>query len=489
MASRAGTGMKLDLDSVPQRAEDLTAYEMMLSESQERMMVVVEKGSEEPFLKVFRKWGLTAVPCGEVLGARQLVVFHGGEEVAKLPNTILADEGPDYDRPIEEPAAYTNRRHVKDGDIADALKRVLDLPEPRPAAEFELAEADTDEERLLRRVLASPTVAAKSQVYQQYDYMVRTNTLHAPGPSDAAVIRIKETGQGLAVCTDGSGRHVALDPRLGGARAVLEATRNVLAVGAKPLGITNCLNFGNPERPDRMWQFVRTIDGMRDALTELELPVTGGNVSFYNETAGASVLPTPVIGMVGLLDKAEDYLPSDVLEPGCSLFLMGSCSGRLDGSTLLYDLGRLRAGVLDSHNYVEFRECERFLTMAAGEDAIAACHDVSDGGLLAAVAETCPTGADIDISKLLPDIYDDERHNLLGALFSEEGHRWLIAVRPDKLSWVRTAAFHFSVPLIPLGQTIDGEFVVNCQEREVLRAPMRDLNACYRGGLVAAVSR
>ena len=489
MASRAGTGMRLDLDKVPQRAKDLTAYEMMLSESQERMMVIVEKGKEEPFLKVFKKWGLTAVECGVVLGEKQLSIFHQGAEVARLPNAPLADEAPNYDRPSEEPAWYTGRKPLTDADLKGALDRIEALPPVERVGKVELSPAETRYESLLRRLLSSPAIACKYPVYQQYDYMVRTNTLAGPGLTDAAVLRVKETGQGLAVATDGSGRHVQLDPKSGAARAVLESARNVIAVGAEPLGITNCLNFGNPERTDRMWQFTQTIAGMRESLGELDLPVTGGNVSFYNESGGRPILPTPVIGMVGLLEKATAYVPNHTCRTDLELFVLGHWDGRLDGSTLAFDLGRVRAGDLAPHNYRAFREAQHFLLEAARQGMLQACHDISDGGLLTAVVEMCGSGASIDVGALVPEGYDNDEHNLLAALFGEEGHRWIIAVDTKQRGWVRTAALHYSVNLKPLGQTVDGKLRVKRNDDLVFRCEYGELRACRENGLAAWMAK
>jgi phosphoribosylformylglycinamidine synthase subunit PurL len=460
MAARAGTGMRLDLDKVPQRAKDLSAYEMMLSESQERMMVVVEAGKEQPFLDVFKKWGLTAVHCGEVLPDKRVLILHHGQTVADLPNLPLAEDGPDYDRPYEEPSYYVNRKPASDADIGAALERINDLGDVLSAGGQELPSSANRFEHKLRHLLRHPSIASKHPVFQQYDHMVRTNTVLGPGAGDAAVVRIKETGQALALATDGSGRHVFLDPKLGGARAVLESARNVVAVGATPLGITNCLNFGNPEKLDRMWQFVQSVAGMREALGELTLPVTGGNVSFYNETAGAGVLPTPVVGMFGLLEDAAHYVPGQAREAGLELYVLGAGEGCLDGSALLFDLGRFRGGELPAHDYRAFRDSMRFLLKAIEEKSVTACHDISDGGLLTAIVEMCQTGAKLDLAKLLPDGYDDEDHNKLAALFGEEGHRWLLAVTKQQRGWLRTAALHYQVSLTQIGETVDGTLAV-----------------------------
>jgi len=494
MAARGACGMRLDLNKVPQRADNLSAYEMMLSESQERMMVVVNAGREQPFLDAFKKWGLTAVPCGEVLKDKRLIVVHKGKEVAKLPNTPLADEAPDYERPVEAPEWYKSRKPASDADIAAAVQRILgstdilsvssekdDGQDFRPPGQSSVYEA------LLKALLADPSIASKHPVYRQYDYMVRTNTLLGPVASDAAVLRVKETGQGIAVATDCSARHVHLDPRLGAARAVLEAARNVLAVGARPLGITNCLNFGNPEKPDRMWQFAETIEGMRDALGQLELPVTGGNVSFYNESGGRSVLPTPVIGMLGLLNDARKYVPSFAAQAGLELYLLGVGDGRLDGSALLFELGRYRAGELTAHDYRKFRQCQRFLLDAAEQQQLVACHDVSDGGLLVALTELCGSGVRADVSELIPDGYDVEAHNALAALFGEEGHSWLLAVDKAHRGWVRTAAMHYSVPLLALGESIEGRLEVTAGALELINCDYAPLRELLHNGLASAL--
>jgi phosphoribosylformylglycinamidine synthase len=349
----------------------------------------------------------------------------------------------------------------------------------------------------LRLLLAHPSIASKRPVFRQYDHMVRTNTVLAPGEADAAVIRLKETGQGIAMCTDGSGRHTYLDPAAGGARAVLEAARNILAVGAMPLGVTNNLNFGNPQKPDRMWQLVKAIEGIGEACRQLETPVTGGNVSLYNESGGRAILPTPVIGMVGLLADVRKAVPGKARTAGYELYLLGTSSGKLGGSALVFELGRQRIGESDKHDYAEFKKCLRFLLAAAGESAIAACHDISDGGLAVALAEFC-AGAEVTLPSL-PDLYDKDEHNVLAALFSEEGHRWLLAVDPEKRGWLRTAALHYDAPLKQLGtitadwpvDSVNGtapaaRLVIKGGGHTLIDADMTELHAAYATGLGTA---
>src|SRR6202166_4943932 len=284
MASRGGLGIEIELARVPQREPSMTPYEMMLSESQERMLLVAERGREKEVLKVFAKWGLDAVEIGRVTQDGLLRVLHRAKVVAEIPAHALAEEGPVYQRPLAAPAPVAHETLV----------------------EFSLAGADLTEN--FRALLAAPAIASKHWIWEQYDYMVRTNTLEAPGTGDAAVVRIKGTKRALALAADGNGRWCRLDPFIGAQLAVAEAARNVACSGAKPMAATNCLNFGSPEKPEVMWQFSRAIDGIAEACTALEIPITGGNVSFYNETLGRSIDPTPVLGVLGMIEDASRAL-------------------------------------------------------------------------------------------------------------------------------------------------------------------------------------
>src|SRR5271169_1636239 len=283
MASRGGAGIEIDLARVPQRETGMTPYEMMLSESQERMLLVAERGRESEVFEVFHKWGLDAVEIGRVTDDGKLRVLNHGMVAAEIPAHALAEEGPRYERPIAAPRAAT---------AASA-----------PLVEFAREGADLTEN--FRRLLASPAIASKYWVTEQYDSMVRTNTRVGPGAGDAAVLRLKETKRAIALSTDGNGRWCWLSPRVGAMHAVAEAARNVACSGARPIAATNCLNFGNPEKPEVMWQFSEAIDGIAEACSALETPITGGNVSFYNETLGKAIYPTPVLGVLGLMEDAE----------------------------------------------------------------------------------------------------------------------------------------------------------------------------------------
>ena len=284
MPGRAGTGMDVELARVPTRETGMTPYQILLSESQERMLLVIARGREDEVRRVFAKWELDAVQIGEVTAGADLVVRHRGDEVARVPVEALA-EAPRYEKPHAAPAWLEELRAFDP----------LTLPEP------------ADHGEALTALMGSPTIASKEWAYRQYDQQVGINTLVLPG-SDATVLRVKGTRRAVAMATDGNGRQVFLDPRRGAAMAVCEAARNVSCAGALPAGLTDCLNFGSPERPEILWQFAEAVDGIADACRALQVPVVGGNVSFYNETSGQAVLPTPVVGVVGILDGRKPHL-------------------------------------------------------------------------------------------------------------------------------------------------------------------------------------
>src|SRR5689334_15674742 len=320
MGSRGGAGVEIDVARVPQRESGMTPYEIMLSESQERMLLVVKRGREAEVERIFDKWDLHASHIGEVTTDGMLRVKERGKVVAEIPNRALTDEAPVYRRPMSEPEYL---REVRTLD--------LDTLGPRHAG--------VDQTAALLALLGSPAIGSKRWVYQQYDHMVRTNTINMPGMG-AGVVRIKDTDRALAMSVDGNGRYCYLDPRRGAMLAVAEAARNVACAGARPLGATNCLNFGNPERPPIMWQFARAVEGIGEACRALGVPITGGNVSLYNETDGAAIYPTPVIGIVGVLERADRVIGGRFRESGDVVILLGEGRGELGGSEylkLVYD--------------------------------------------------------------------------------------------------------------------------------------------------------
>src|SRR6202790_1099544 len=482
MASRGGTGIEIDLAKVPQRESGMTPYEIMLSESQERMLLVAEKGREREVLEVFKKWGLDAVVVGTVTDGGIAKVLNHGQVAAEIPAHPLAEEGPVYRRPIAQPPL----RHETPADWLPFAPDGINL-----TANF-------------AKLLASPAIASKRWITEQYDTSVRTNTLAGPGASDAAVVRIKDPQTGvvkraLALSTDGNGRWCQLNPRLGAMHAVAEAARNVAASGARPIAATNCLNFGSPEKPDVMWQFSEAIDGLTVACNEFGTPITGGNVSFYNETLGKSIYPTPVIGILGILDDASRVLKTAFRAEGDVIVL-------LDGSnSTVSSAGAQHAvplqGNLSSSGAREFSSSEYSKTIAgivsgeppaidlaaeqrlidclvalASEGSVQSAHDTSDGGLAVTLAEACfppnsspssALGADVRIEGAFPSEF---------AVFGERGARAVVSVKPDKLAALLATARQYGVATAQIGSvTPDSVLRIQSKGRTAIDSPVAPL--------------
>lgn len=453
MASKAGNGIELNLDLVPQREKGMTPYEMMLSESQERMLVVVEKGRENEVKKIFDKWGLHSVVIGRVTDDGTLRLLHKGEVAAEVPVDSLAEDAPVYYKPSKEPAYYSEYASVD----------TLNIVEP------------SDYNETLKQVLSAPTVASKEWVYNQYDYMVRTNTAVIPG-SDAAVIAIRGTRKALAMSIDCNGRYVYLDPEAGGAIAVAEAARNVICSGAEPLGITDCLNFGNPEKPEIFWQFEKAVDGMSEACRVLETPVIGGNVSLYNETNGEAVYPTPVVGMVGLIHDVDHITTQSFKSEGDVLLLLGETRAELGGTEyqkLMNGSVFGRPPVLDLE--VEKKLQQTVLT-AIQRGLIASAHDLAEGGLATALVESAKPGlgavVDWNIG-LRPDI----------ALFSESQSRVLLSVKPERMNEVCELAAKNGTSCAKIGTVGTDAVSVKINGRELINTPLADLKAAWKGAI------
>jgi phosphoribosylformylglycinamidine synthase II len=482
MASRGGTGIEIDLAKVPQRETGMTPYEIMLSESQERMLLVAEKGREHEVLGVFKKWGLDAMVVGQVTDGGLMRVKDHGKVVAEIPAHPLAEEGPVYQRPIAPPA-----------------------PRKETAANwFSFAPEGTNLTQNFVKLLASPVIASKRWITEQYDTSVRTNTLAGPGASDAAVVRIKDPKTGavkraLALSTDGNGRWCQLNPRVGAMHAVAEAARNVAASGARPIAATNCLNFGSPEKPEVMWQFSQSIDGIGEACTALGTPITGGNVSFYNETLGKSIYPTPVIGVLGVIEDVSHVLKIAFREPGDALVL-------LDGSNS--SVGAQHAAPLQGNQYSalarEFSSSEYSKTIAgivAGEppaidlaaekrliDCIVAlaaagsvqsAHDVSDGGLAVTLAESCFATNEFGAHVKL-----DEAGPAEPALFGERGARAVVSVKPSKLAAVLDTARQYKVAAHEIGKvTRRDAFRIEHKGRVVIDSSVEALRDAWANSL------
>lgn len=434
MASRSGTGIELDVAKVPRREPNMTPYEILLSESQERMLLVAQPGKEEAVLAVCRKWGIDAAVVGKVTNDGFLRILEGKQVVAEIPADAIAEGAPRYERP-STPPQYQELLQALNLDALPDIKDGIDA---------------------LLQLLASPTIASKRWVYRQFDYMVGTNTVVLPG-SDAAVVRIKGTGKALAMTTDGNSRYCLLNPYMGGSLAVAEAARNVVCSGAKPLAVTDCLNFGNPERPDIMWQFIMAVEGIADACRELGVPVVSGNVSLYNETNGLSIYPTPILGMVGLIEREADITTQWFKHSGDVILLIGETKEDLGGTEYLKVMHSREQGMppwLDMEREQAVQHCVLSLIQKGW---VQSAHDCSEGGILVTLAECClthpstPFGAKINLNQ--------ERLRLDALLFGESPSRIVISVKEDHLPQVRQCIQDIGahLPMTMLGHVTDTE--------------------------------
>ena len=424
LSARGGNGAEVDLDSVPRREPQMTPYEVLLSESQERMLLVVRVGREAEVTAVFDRYGLHGVTIGRVIGKPVVRAAAGGRLVCELPGRALVDDAPRYVPTSEAPADLAARRAERLSDLASESPSVATLLE----------------------LLASPNVRSRKPVWRRYDHMNGINTLVDPGAGDAALLRVKGTSKAIALAVDGPGRLGALDPRLAGAAAVLEGALNVACTGARPIGITNCLNFGSPERASGYWQLAEAVAGMAEACRELGIPIVSGNVSLYNETADGPILPTPVIGTVGLLEDRSRAVPM-TWQAGDEVWLLGGLGAdeeALAGSELAWRRGRF--GGTPSIDLVGARRLVDLLIQVADAGTVAGAHDLSLGGLgvgLAKLAIASGVGVEVELPAVagLPT----------AALFGERGGRVLVAVRPDRSPALRAAAADAGVAARTLG--------------------------------------
>jgi len=474
MAARAGTGLEIDLTLVPQRETGMTAYEMMLSESQERMLIVARSGREKQVVDIFRKWDLDAVVIGKVVEGDRLKVFHNGTLEADLPVIALTDEAPKYERPM---AAGSSKFQVPGSRLEE--KR-----------DFDMELGTWNLEQALKTLLASPNICSKSWVYEQYDSMVRTNTVVTPG-ADAAVIRVKETRRAIAMCLDGNGKFVAINAREGARLAVAEAARNVVCVGAKPIAVTNCLNFASPERPEVMRSFSDVIDGMAEACTAFETPVVSGNVSFYNETDGRGILPTPTIGMIGLIDDTRKIITPGFKREGDIIAILGETHGDLAASEFSQTImGRTTEQLIEAADLPHLDlEREKLvqdtLLRLADEMLLASAHDCSDGGLAVALAESCFSslgrksfGAEVNLSS--SDLSGE------ALLFGETPSRIVISFGPQDSRLVMAALG--SCPFAILGTVASKILDISIGGTQVVRADVAELESDWRNSLELQLS-
>ena len=464
MAARAGTGIELDLSLVPQREVGMTAYEMLLSESQERMLIVAHAGREREVMDIFRKWDLDAVVIGRVRDTKRMKVIHNGEVVADIPVEALTDEAPKYERPIVAP-----KRETVTGDKAQSTKL-----------------EGVDHQAALLKLLSSGNIASKKWVYRQYDHMVRTNTAILPG-ADAAVVRIKETRRALAMALDGNGRYCAANPREGAKLIVAEAARNVVCVGARPIAITNCLNFASPERPEVMWSFSEVIDGMAEACRAFNTPVVSGNVSFYNETEGRGILPTPVIGMVGLVEDVRRIVQPGFKNEGDLIAILGATADDLLMSEYAVSVAGMTPAELIERGEVPQLDLnlegfvQRACLQAAEAGLLKSAHDCSDGGFAVALAESCfsthghdAIGATVELGNTLAPAVE---------LFSETPSRIVISFDPSDAEAVQQIANNNQAPFAIIGRVGGDQLRIHTGDEEVVAATVAELESAWRSGL------
>jgi phosphoribosylformylglycinamidine synthase II len=431
MGSRGGCGMTIDVRHVPQRETGMTPYEIMLSESQERMLLVVEKGREREVEAVFEKWDLHAVRIGEVTDGHRLKVYERGSLVADVPNRALTDEAPVYRRLMREPGWQEDVQSLSVDDLGAA---------PASQTAFD-------------RLIDTPTIASKRWAYRQYDHSVGTNTIAQPGTS-AAVVRVKGTARGLAISVDGNGRFCHLDPYRGAMLAVAEAARNVACAGAKPIGATNNLNFGNPERPEIMWQFGEAVRGIGEACRALDIPVTGGNVSLYNETEGRAIFPTPVLGIVGLLEDSSRVATRIFKQSGALVVLLGDNRGELGGSEYLAVMHGLVRGIPPALDLDRERAVQSLVVQAIAAGWIDSAHDCAEGGLAITLAECTFDSGGIGVRVEIPVVSSEVgAHAVNATLFGESASRVVVSTTSERLPQLLAAARAARVPAAVIGKT------------------------------------
>jgi phosphoribosylformylglycinamidine synthase subunit PurL len=446
MAARAGTGVDFDVAAVPKRETGMTPYEALLSESQERMLLVARRGRDAEIERIFEKWDLHAVRIGTVTDDGLVRVREGGATVAEIPASALTDDAPLYRRPTREPSYLAEAHRVSPSELATA------------SAPYEV----------LLELLASPTVASKRWVYRQYDSMVRTNTLVQAGMG-TPVVRVKGTTMALAVSVDGNGRFCYLDPKRGAMLAVAEAARNVACAGAVPIGATNNLNFGNPERPEIMWQFAQAVEGLGEACRAFQIPVTGGNVSLYNETDGRGILPTPVIGIVGLIEDASYALERRFPGEGASVILLGENRGDVGGSEYLATVHGLLRGSPPPALLERERALQQLLPALAAEGLIRSAHDVAEGGLAVTLAECCFDTGGLGVSVDVPAASEGSAVSQVDAtLFGESAPLVIVSADAGAASSVLDRARSAGVPARAIGRTGGSQLLIAIEGRDVV---------------------
>ena len=459
MGSRGGAGIDIDVMHVPQRETGMTAYEIMLSESQERMLLVVKRGREREVEEIFEKWDLHAAHIGEVTDDGLMRVRERGAVVAEIPTGALTDDAPVYQRPMALPAYLAEVQQLSLG--------------PAPST------SDVD---ALRALLASPAIASKRWVYRQYDHMVRTNTLLMPGMG-AGVVRVKGTDRALALSVDGNGRYCYLDPYRGAILAVVEAARNVACAGAEPIGATNCLNFGNPERPEIMWQFGRAVEGITAACKALGIPITGGNVSLYNETDGKAIYPTPVLGVVGLLEDARHVIGRCFQDSGDAVVLLGDSRMDMGGTEYLKVIEGTIAGVPPEVDLQAESALQRLLVSAARDGVLKSAHDCAEGGLGITLSECAFGTGGIGLKVNLAAVGAPRAWASASTLFSESASRVVVSVAREQVRGLLDRAHAHGVPAREIGITGTGRITISIDGQPAIDLEVSEAEAIWDNAL------
>lgn len=492
MAARAGTGLDLDLTLVPQRETGMTAYEMMLSESQERMLIVAKSGREKQVVDIFKKWDLDAVVIGKVVEGNRLRVFHNGNLEADIPVDTVTDAAPKYNRPMAAPE-NTEKKNEQSSLDSDRLNlyRADNVWYRALRGELKEKQKQINETEALKLLLKSPNICSKRWVYEQYDHMVRTNTAILPG-ADAAVVRVKETRRAISMCLDGNGKFSAINPRMGAKLIVAESARNNVCVGAKPIAVTNCLNFASPERAEVMWSFSETIDGITEVCEAFETPIISGNVSFYNETDGKGILPTPTIGMVGLLEDVRKLVTHGFKSEGDLIAILGVTKDDLAASDYAQSVLGLTTDELIANGIVPEIDLnleklvQETCLKLSNELCLKSAHDCADGGLAVTIAESCfsslnreAIGAEIELS--------DENLPVESLLFGETPSRIVVSFAADKLDKVKEIAG--DCPFEVIGKVSGTDLKIKINGKEKISAPTAEFEDSWKNSLAKQLEK
>jgi phosphoribosylformylglycinamidine synthase len=451
MADKANSGIEIDLDLVPKREEGMNSYEIMLSESQERMLLVAKADKEEEVKKIFKKWDLDAITIGRVTDTGRLIVKEKGRVVVDIPVRGIVRDCPVYRRPVKQPSYLREVNYL------------------------EIPEVPNDLNTTFLKLLSSPTIADKEWIFRQYDHMVQINTVLLPG-ADATVLRIKGTKKALAGTVDGNSLYTYLNPKVGAKIAVAEACRNLACVGAKPLGVTNCLNFGNPEKPEIMWQFKEVVEGMGEACRFFGIPVTGGNVSFYNETMGSAVYPTPVLGIVGLIEDISKIMSPGFKEKGDYILLLGKNNEEIGGTEYLKTIFSQERGIPPEINLEFEKQIQDFCFELIDKRLINSAHDGSEGGLAVCLAECCFMSE----KKLGIEVSLEDDIRPVALLFGETQSRIIISASPSDIDKIEKLASKRGIPCQVIGRVREDKFIIKQKGEELINLSIEKIYSSWK---------